>query len=389
MTVSLREKNGYFYAVASYKANGAQKQKWVALNLPVKNNKRKAEARLDEIKRDFEEKYLSPASDMLFVTYIKRWLEKKKNTIELSTWEGYQIYAEKHIIPYFESKKLSLADIKPQHIKEYYEHKYASGRLDGKPGGLSIASIKKHGIVLKEVFNSAVVEDLVKRNPASGVRLPAKEVKKVKGRFLTAAEAGDVIRAFEGHRLKALVCTTLYYALRRSEVLGLRWSAVDFRRGTITINHTVVKNCTIVRKDSTKTESSAHTYQLIDDVRDILLKQREAQQRNQTLFGSGYFKSDYVFTWEDGRLFRPDYITDTFVNMLARHDLPKMRFHDLRHSTASILYDKGWSLKDIQSWLRHSSVDVTADIYTHITNDRRANMAKSLNSIFEFRGEDE
>ena len=79
---------------------------------------------------------------------------------------------------------------------------------------------------------------------------------------------------------------------------------------------------------------------------------------------------------------RPDYITKAFNKVIAASGLPRLRFHDLRHSTASIIYDKGWGLKDIQSWLRHSSVKVTGDIYTHISEDRKAKMAADLNSTF-------
>ena len=122
---------------------------------------------------------------------------------------------------------------------------------------------------------------------------------------------------------------------------------------------------------------------LIDDVREALLEQRKRQQENKEKYGAAYKDSDYIFTWEDGTLYRPDYVTRGFQRVLKAHGLPMMRFHDLRHSTASILYDKGWDLKDTQSWLRHSSVEVTGDIYTHITEARRARMAAELNSTFD------
>lgn len=382
MTASLKIKGDRYYAVINYKEGTNYKQKWIALGIPAKNNKRRAEAMLDEIKREYEERYSTPAGDMMFVTYARQWLEKKKTCTELSTWEGYQIYVERHIVPYFEPLKLSLRDIKPQHIMDYYHYKYTAGRLDGKEGGLSIPSIKKHATVIKEIFGEALIAEYIIRNPATGVKLPAKDVSTKDKVFLNSDKANEVLAAFDGHQLQALVYTTLYYGLRRSEALGLRWSAVDFKNNTLTINHTVVKNRTIVQKDSTKTQSSHHTYMLIDDVREVLLKQKEKQERNKIEYGSAYHQSDYIFTWEDGTLFRPDYITRGFQRVLKAHGFPAMRFHDLRHSTASILYDKGWGLKDIQMWLRHSSIDVTGDIYTHIADDRRSKMAAELNSTF-------
>lgn len=382
MTAVLKIKQDRFYAVINYKDGMAYKQKWISLGLPVKNNKRKAEAMLDEIKKQYEDGYQTPAGDMMFTAYIKQWLYRKKGCVELSTWEGYQIYAERHIIPYFEPLRLSLRDLKPKHIQEYYQYKYTSGRLDNKPGGLSIPSIKKHGIVIKEVLDDAVLEELIVRNPAVGVKLPAKNLSMREEVFLTSETANEVLKAFDGHPLQAIVYTTLYYGLRRSEVLGLRWNSIDFEKNTLTINHTVVKNRTIVEKDTVKTQSSYHTYVLIDDVKKVLLQERDRRRERMKELGRQYKKSDYVFTWEDGTLYRPDYITRSFQRVLKKHNLPKMRFHDLRHSTASILYDKGWDLKDIQSWLRHSSIDVTSDIYTHITEDRKAKMAEDLNSTF-------
>ena len=389
MTATLKIKNDRYYAVINYKEGKAYKQKWIALGLPAKNNKRKAEAMLDEVKKTFEERYAMPAGDMLFVTYIKQWLDRKKPLIQMSTWEGYEIYATKHIIPYFEPMKLSLRDLRPQHIKNYYEFKYVHGRMDGKDGGLSIASIKKHAIVIREVLNDALVDEHISRNPAVGVKLPAKDVPQREKVFLDAEQANQMLQVFKGHPLQALVYVTLYYGLRRSEILGLRWSAVDFERGTLTVNHTVVKNRTIVRKDTTKTQSSHHTYLLIDDVREALLAQRKQQIQNKKAFGAAYKDSDYIFTWEDGTLYRPDYVTRGFQRVLKAHGFPVMRFHDLRHSTASILYDKGWDLKDSQSWLRHSSVEMTGDTYTHIKEARRAKMAAQLNSTFTIGGTDE
>lgn len=86
--------------------------------------------------------------------------------------------------------------------------------------------------------------------------------------------------------------------------------------------------------------------------------------------------------WGDGKPYRPDYITRAFKKVLARHSLPQMRFHDIRHSTASILYDNGWELKDIQQWLRHADIGTTGNIYTHLTRLRKENIGKDLENVF-------
>lgn len=144
----------------------------------------------------------------LFFICVKFSSDRRCVTKKTTTYD--QIYAERHIIPYFEPLRLSLRDLKPKHIQEYYQYKYTSGRLDNKPGGLSIPSIKKHGIVIKEVLDDAVLEELIVRNPAVGVKLPAKNLSMREEVFLTSETANEVLKAFDGHPLQALVYTTLY-----------------------------------------------------------------------------------------------------------------------------------------------------------------------------------
>ena len=287
------------------------------------------------------------------------------------------------MIPYFKKLKLYLDKVTPKHIRDYYEYKFKSGRLDGKPGGLDIQSIKKHSMVLKLILNDAFIAEEIYRNPAANVPLPKQQDKSVyKGVFLTGEEANKMLQAFSGHDLQVLIYVTLYYGLRRSEVLGLRWSSIDFEKGTLTINHTVVKHLTVDYKDKTKTETSNYEFPLLEDVKPLLLKLKEQQQENRHDYGKEYIDSDYVFVWQNGKLYLPDYITRTFQKVLNNHGFLKMRFHDLRHSTASILHEKGWSMKDIQEWMRHANIDMTANIYTHISNIRKQTMAKDLEKTF-------
>ena len=181
-----------------------------------------------------------------------------------------------------------------------------------------------------------------------------------------------------------MIYVTLYYGLRKSEVLGLRWSAIDFEKNTMTLNHTVVKiKRGSLAKDTMKTSSSYRTYELIEDVRNVLLELRERQSVNKMLLGSEYEDNDYIFKCENGKLFRPDTVTRTVERHLREKGMEQITYHSLRHSTASILYDMGWDIMDIKHWLRHSSIDVTADIYTHISQKRKASLSKKLAGTFD------
>ena len=382
MTGCLKIKNNTYYVVLNLKEDGKYKQKWITTKLNVKGNKRKAEDCLKKLIMEYESKESnSKSSDIQFSDHLKNWLEKRKNKVDIITYEGYRTQVNKHIIPYFSQKQLKLSQIKPSHIAEYYEEKFTDGRCDGK-GGLSTRTIKIQSFIIKSALDEAVIYELLLRNPADKVPLPKKEHDADNRVFLDVESANKVLQMFKGHPLQPLVYITLYYGLRRSEVLGLKWSAIDFNNNTIQIRHTVVKNLSIVSKDKTKTSSSKRTYVLLPEIKDLLLNLYSEQKNNKKLFGNSYNDSDYIFTWPDGRLFRPDYVTRGFQRVLKKNGFSKMRFHDLRHSCASILYDKNWHLKDTQTWLGHSSVKTTGDIYTHISQSRKNNMAIDIQNTF-------
>ncbi len=220
-------------------------------------------------------------------------------------------------------------------------------------------------MVLKGALKQAVIEGIIYKSPAEYVPLPRRKEKTQKGSFLIAEQANEVLKLFNGHPLQPLIYVTLYYGLRRSEVLGLKWDAIDFKNDILEIKHTVVKSSIVVAKDRTKTASSRMKYILLPEIKELLFDLKAKQNGNRKLFGKEYIESDYVFTWANGKLLTPQYITKAFQKVLSHNEFPRMRFHDLRHSCASILYDKGWQLKDIQRWLGHSNIATTSDIYSH------------------------
>ncbi len=296
-----------------------------------------------------------------------------------------------HIVPYFKKKKLAINEVTPKHIKEYYVYKMKDGRKDGKKGGLSYETVKKHASVLKLIFADAIEMEDINRNPAVNVSIPQPRVEDKKdvlenAVFLTADEANMVLSGFDGDFLQPFIYVTLNYGLRRSETLGLKWSAIDFENDTLEIKHTVVKHKTVVKKDRTKSKSSRGTFTLLPDVKELLLQVKAQQEADKKMFGKSYQSTEYVFAWPDGHEIRPDYVTKRFQKVLENVGLPHMRFHDLRHSCASILYDKGWNVKDIQEWLRHSKLETTMNIYTHISEQRKKILAKDMQGTFRMCG---
>lgn len=304
--------------------------------------------------------------------------------LEQSTYEAYEIYIKKHLIPAFGEKELE--ELRPLDVQEYVSDKLVNGRCDGN-GGLSRVSVAKHLQVLREALDRAVILELIPKNPAERIKPPRVRVAPEVSVMLEATAAARMLKTFREaeHPLYPLVLVTLYYGLRRSEVLGLCWSAIDFEKSTIRIERSVVKNVSIVAKDRMKTQSSYRAYELIPEVAEALKELKECQRRNRSerlRNGYTYEESDYCFVWDDGKLFRPDYVTRSFQRHLARNGFRKMRFHDLRHSTASILFDRGWNIRDVQAWLGHSDLRTTMDIYVHYRRERLKLVGKDLTGLF-------
>ena len=136
-----------------------------------------------------------------------------------------------------------------------------------------------------------------------------------------------------------------------------------------------------------KTYCSERTYQLLPDIKILLLRLKEQQEEYKQRLGSGYHSNDYIFKNPNGVPYRPDSLTRSFKRALERHGLPPMRYHDLRHSTASILVDKGWDINDIKEWLGHADISTTANIYAHISHRRKVSLAQDLDKTLTFEHE--
>ncbi len=178
-----------------------------------------------------------------------------------------------------------------------------------------------------------------------------------------------------------MIYITFVYGLRRSELMGLRWLDIDFDNNTITIQHTAVANGIVERKDKTKNASSNRVYPLLEDIKGILLNIQKGQSEYQKLFGNCYHDTGYVFTKENGELYYPDYPSKRLQKVIKRNGLPHIRWHDLRHSTASMLIEKGWSMKDISEWLGHADISTTMNIYGHLSMEHKRTLGNSLNGI--------
>lgn len=377
MTGCLHVKNGKYYIVLSYTENGKRQRPWIATGLPEKGNKRKAEQMLREKIREYELKAGRVQSDILFSTYIRHWLMLAQKKVDAVTFQGYDSLAQRHILPYFDQLGTRLQDVDLPILQRYLDEKSTCGRLDGN-GGLSPRSIKLHRNIIQQTLDEAVKNKLLPDNPCRFLIMPKQQ--RHEAHFYSAEQLQQLFEAIQDEPLFPLIKITAFYGLRRSEVLGLKWDSIDFDAGTLTIKHTVSKVTHVVEKDKTKNASSYRSFPLSQEARRIFQNAKQAAQENCRLFGGAYHKSEYVFTWPDGHPFSPDYVTDKFSSLLKKYGFPHIRFHELRHSCASLLINSGFNLKDVQEWLGHSDIKMTANIYGHLDVKRKETMAAQLSS---------
>ena len=207
--------------------------------------------------------------------------------------------------------------------------------------------------------------------------------------YYTAQEMEELFQAARGSRLELIIQFAAFYGLRRSEVLGLRWDAIDFEAGTLTIRHIVTSTNIegkhiLIQADRAKTSSSLRTLPLVSGFAQRLKEMKEQQEYNERLCGNCYNKKykGYLFVDEMGNLILPNAVSENFGKLLKAHGLRHIRFHDLRHSCASLLLKQGVPMKQIQEWLGHSDISTTANIYAHLDSQSKqlsaATMEKAL-----------
>jgi len=371
----LQEKKGLFYIVLSYSdRDGKRKTKWVPTGLPIKGNKRKAETMLQEARKTFVADYVPVAEDMLFVDYLTEWLEIAKGSVALTTYASYSSMVKNTIIPYFKPKEFTLIGLQPRDIQEFYTQQLKR---------VKASSVIHYHVIIHRALKYAVRTDLIPTNPADKIDRPKME--RFVGSFYDSDEMNSLFEAAAGTRLELPILLGAFYGLRRSEVIGLKWDAIDFANETITIRHTVT-TCNLdgkqvlVASDTTKTKSSMRTLPLVQVFKERLLDVKAKQEQNMKLCGRSYNKDylGYICVDEMGNLLKPGYLTTSFPLLLEKNGLRKIRFHDLRHSCASLLLANGVPMKQIQEWLGHSDFSTTANIYAHLDFNSKISSAQAM-----------
>ena len=386
MTGRLTVKNGKYYVVISYQdENGKNKQKWTATGLDAKKNKRAAEEVMREIVAKFnnEEPPMSQTrtvakEKLLFGDYLAQWIEIAKPNLQVSTYSAYKNKI-KHIATYFNERGITLQNIKPTDIQAYYAWLMENGK--------TVQACTHAHVIIRRALEIAYRTDLIPVNPAAKVEKPKSP--KYEAKYYDLKQLRTLFECLKGDKYELMYKMTAFYGLRRSELCGMKWNSIDFENNTITLNSSVVQTCVnnklvLIKKDIMKNASSKRTMPLIPEIKEALLELKDKQERNKAYFKNGYNQQHLDYVWVDdiGKLVNPNTVTCHFKSFLAQHDLPKIRFHELRHSCASLLIACGVSLKEIQEWLGHSAISTTADIYSYLNYSSKLNVTNTLKNVF-------
>ncbi len=397
ITGSVQINKGYYFLVFNmYNEYGKRKPEWHSTGLKVDNNERKnnqirkqAEKILNEelvrvnAENSFSNKMNTIAknskySNMLFSDYMLEWLENIKPKVVQSTYIGYEQVVKGRLCPYFKSKKIKLIDLRPRDIQDFINYLYKQ-RLKG-------STIAHYTSNMNTALKEAVIAEIIPSNPMDRIESVKKEV--YIPEFYTDDELIELIEVIKTQKLELPLTLGIIYGLRREEILGLTWNAIDFKNKSITIRKTVGRGkydgvTQFLIKDIPKNKSSYRTLPMFDFIADSLKKYKEKYKLNEKIFGNTYITDykDFICLMDNGELVKPDYVDRTFSRILKENGFRHIRLHDLRHSCATLLLRNGVPLPEIQKWLGHSNI-ITTQRYSHLDQNDKSIPANMIETKF-------
>lgn len=361
----------YFQPEMKYNKDMLDLFKESVLGLQIKKRKTEPQA-LAEM--DLTEKI---TGEMLFSKFMMRWLLMIRKDIEENTYGGYYYNITRRIMPYFEQKGILLKDLTADDITDFYTYLVETY-------GVKNNTLTKYHANIRKALQYAYKTNKIENNPADKVDTLKKE--DYFPSYYSKDELDELLRVIKGDPIEVPVLLAASYGLRRSEVVGLKWQAVDFRNDTLTVMHTIVQatidgKFKLIQKDRTKTKSSYRILPLNPFIKKMLSDAYQAQLYYQKIFKEDYNKDykEYICVNKNGSLIRPDYITEHFRMIIEKNGLKKITLHGLRHSCATYLYENNARDSDVQKWLGHSDIQTTIHTYVHI----REQPNKEMSDIME------
>ena len=371
-----KEKNSWKVRIELPKdINGKRKQKAYT----VYGTKKDAEKFLTEKLRELDTGILIDTKKIKFGEYLDYWLKEYcYNNLSINTIEGYEQYIEKHIKPSLGN--IELEKLKPLQLQSFYSDKLNNGKINGK-GGLSKQTVRTIHRIIHKALAQAVKWQLIIRNVADCVEPP--KPKKYEAKFLNDEQTNLLIEKVKTSDIYIPVIIAIYTGMRRGEVLGLTWQNVNFEKKYIKVVQELSSTKQGLKILPPKTTKSIRNIAISDTLIKILKNHKTKQMENKLLLGKEYFYTDMVCTYPNGKLFYPKRFSAKFHELLEKNNLPIIRFHDLRHSHASLLVKLGVQAKVISERLGHSNIGITMDLYSHLYDEADREVANMFEKLIK------
>lgn len=385
MTASLQTKHNKVYVVLCWKQGTKQKQKWVQTGLPLKYGKRSGDAEIERVLEEWGSKIEQAPKyqEESFSRFLLDWCEYKKDFIEETTYNEYLRMIQNRINPYFDQRGIQLQQCGVAEIEAFYSYKRNHDHV-------SENTISHYQAAIFSAFKDGMRKGIVASNPAEKVNL--KKVRRFRGKFYNADETKKLLSIIKETKLEIPVSLSCWFGMRRGEISGLRWQDIDFTTNTLYVNGVVVQ----VKSDGSrfkyrphpKSEAGSRSFCLSAPQVQILKAWRAKQAEQRLLLGCKYdmLWDGFVCRDKEGKLITPEYISYTFPKILKRANLPKIRFHDLRHTNAVLLLSNGATMQDVQSWLGHESYSTTDMFYGGILSESKKRTATIIQDVLAMGG---
>lgn len=324
---------------------------------------------------------------ILFSDYMKVWLDKVKPDVRPTTYTGYHYNIYNVIGPYFQKRRIYLQDITPDDIETFYQDQMQTKNPN---------TVIRYHANIRKALQYAFKKGFILTNPADRVERPKKGT--YVHSFYNKEEVEVLLKKVKGTALEFPVTMAAYYGLRREEVVGLKWDAIDFQYKQLTIKHTVTEAIVNGKRveiadDTTKTKKSFRTlpFDPMGIIENMLLDMKAKQEEWKKTFGRMYNHEydDYIFVREDGERYKVDWVTRTFKEFLKKNNLRVIRFHDLRHTCATMLRHTGVPMEDIQKFLGHSTITTTEGIYAHFDDTQHRSTISRLSDYLSDKTKDD
>lgn len=344
--------------------------------------KRTAQEEFDRLKVSVHDSsYVAPKRQRLG-EFLEEWLKVIEQSVAPSTFASYRRNLRVHVMPRIGGVQLQVLDA--AHLNRLYAELLASGRADQRAGGLAPRTVAYIHTILRRALKDAVRSGRLVRNPADVASQPGRRrQKEARGEMQTwsGAEVEQFLAAEAGTRYGPAFLFLATTGCRRGEALGLRWSDVDLEDGSAEIRQTVTAIDHAVHIAPATKGGDGRRVELDAKTVSVLRSHRAVQLQERLLVGSGYVDQGLVFALPDGRPYHPERFSREFDRRVARHGLPRIRTHDLRHTWATLALQSGLDAKIVSERLGHASPVVTLTVYRHVTRPMASDAAERVAAI--------